>query len=61
MALKAAATGKATRRNRSKGSALDSNPASHIMSAPKGYRVVSHREIKAAVAKVFRERGETRG
>ncbi len=30
--------------------------AAQIMDAPQGVRVVSHSEIKAAVAKVFRER-----
>ena len=35
--------------------------ASYILSAPKGPRTVSHRQIKTAVEKVFRERAEANG
>jgi hypothetical protein len=35
--------------------------AEQIMSAPKGVRSVSHRKIKAAVAKVFRQRMDADG
>lgn len=33
--------------------------AAHILSAPKGPRTVSHRKMKDAVEKVFRERAHT--
>lgn len=35
--------------------------AAHVLSAPKGPRTVTHRELKAAVDKVFRERAATGG
>ncbi len=35
--------------------------ASYILSAPKGARTLSHRRIKTAVEKVFRERAEANG
>ncbi|MBV9537404.1 MAG: hypothetical protein JOY70_00575 [Acidisphaera sp.] len=35
--------------------------AAHVLSAPKGPRTVTHRELKAAVDKVFRERAATSG
>ncbi|MBV8915029.1 MAG: hypothetical protein JOZ05_18565 [Acetobacteraceae bacterium] len=36
-------------------------PTSYILSAPKGARTVSHRQIKTAVKKVFRARAEANG
>jgi hypothetical protein len=33
--------------------------AAHIMGAPEGVRTVSHQRIKAAIEKVFEERGRT--
>ncbi len=37
----------------------EKSAAAHILSAPKGPRTVSHRKIKDAVEKVFRERAHT--
>jgi hypothetical protein len=34
---------------------------SYILSAPRGARTISHRQIKTAVEKVFRERAEANG
>jgi len=55
MTTKAAgAGGKERSKPRRRVAAEDS--AAHILAAPRGVRVVSHRDLKAAVEKVFRKR-----
>ena len=61
MTTKAASTGGKSRTKPRGRRISPSDPAAHILDAPKGVRVVSHRELKAAVDKVFRERRDANG